>query len=116
MNISTRTLILSSIFGLLFTGCGDRPVPTPQEQWQNFCLSYEGAAYNIMYDRQNDISMDQAIEHLKKIPAGQQRDMLIDLVKQAHQVEKYDMQADKMQAMETFKQGKYQNCLNTAHP
>ncbi|GAA5000697.1 hypothetical protein GCM10023206_02720 [Acinetobacter puyangensis] len=114
MKVSISSLMMC-IPLVLFTGCAEKKQLTPEEQWQVFCKSYEGAAYNIMFDRQNDISMEKSIEHLNKSPAGQQREMLIDLVKQAHQVEKLDQQVDKEKAMEAFKQGKYQSCLNTPH-
>ncbi|KAA8732135.1 hypothetical protein F4V57_10975 [Acinetobacter qingfengensis] len=108
---------LTTIFvtTLLLAACGEKKTLTAEEQWQNFCKSYEGAAFNIMYDRQNDISKAQSIEHLKKSPEGKQRDMLMVLVDQAHQVQKYDQQKEKDLAMEQFKAGKYQQCLNTAH-
>lgn len=114
MKVSISVLMICIPLALI-AGCGEKKQLSAEEQWQTFCKTYEGAAYNIMFDRQNDIPMEKSIEHLNKSPAGQQRDMLIDLVKQAHQVKKLDQQPDKEKAMEAFKQGKYQSCLNTSH-
>ncbi|WP_374297750.1 hypothetical protein [Acinetobacter sp.] len=84
---------------------------TAEEKWQRFCITYQSAAYNIMSDRQHQVTEQQAIEHVEKIQAGVERDMLMTLVKQAHQSPAFDQQDDKEKAMEHFKAGKYQACM-----
>ena len=64
-----------------------------------------------MSDRQHQVTEQQAIEHVEKIQAGVERDMLMALVKQAHQSPAFDQQDDKEKAMEDFKAGKYQVCM-----
>lgn len=96
---------------MIFTGCSERKPLSAQEKWQKFCIVYESAAYNIMSDRQHDVTLEKSIEHLHKLPAGIEREMLITLANTAHQTPKYDQQADKEQAMTAFKTGKYQQCI-----
>lgn len=108
-NLSYAALVLSAITFTL-AGCSRTP-PSQQQQWQAFCKIYEGAAYNIMGDRQNDITVQQSIAHLDKLPAGIQRDMLEQLVRDAQKEKKYDQLSDKRDSMDRFKQGKYESCL-----
>lgn len=102
-------LMYSALF--LFTACSERKPMTAEEKWQRFCITYQSAAYNIMSDRQHQVTEQQAIEHVEKIQAGVERDMLMTLVKQAHQSPAFDQQDDKEKAMEDFKAGKYQACM-----
>ena len=69
----------------------------------------------MMSDRQHNVEREKAITHVEKLPEGPQRDMMIAAVKAAYQVPKYDQLEDKERAMDEFKQGKYQSCLNQPH-
>ena len=115
MKLSLSLSIVTLTAMALLAGCGEKKPKTDQERWQIFCKVYEGAAVNIMFDRQNGISKQEALTHTEKMPVGIQRDMVIDLVEQAHRTPKFDQQGQKDQAMEQFKQGKYQICLDKPH-
>lgn len=115
MNAVFKICIVSLVPLMLMTACGKPKQMTAEQQWQQFCRTYQDAAGNIMYDRQNDVPAAQSIEHLKKIPEGQQREMLIAVVQQAHQIAKVDNQPAKMQALEDFKKGKFESCMATPH-
>ena len=108
---SPRLILMSCTAVLLLSGCGERKPMSPEENWQRFCYTYEDAAYNIMSDRQHQITEKQALEHIEKIQAGVERDMLEQLVKQAHQTPAFVQQVDKEKAMDDFKAGKYQACM-----
>lgn len=113
---STLSLSIAMLAAMAFlVGCSEKKPKTDAERWQIFCKAYEGAAVNIMFDRQNGISKEEATAHTEKMPVGIQRDMVMGLVEQAQLVPKYDHQGQKDQAMEQFKQGKYQTCLDTPH-
>lgn len=88
---------------------------TEAEHWRTFCQVYEGAAYNIMFDRQNDIPREKAIQQLKKIPEGIPRNMLIQLIDEAQRHPKLEQLGDKKQAATRFQQGRYETCLKTPH-
>jgi hypothetical protein len=99
---------------MLLVGCGEKKQLTAEQQWQQFCKIYEGAAVNVMFDRQNGISKEKSIEHILKMPEGKERHMILGLVDQAHLVAKFDQQGEKDRAMAEFKSGKYQQCLASA--
>ena len=108
---SSQVILLMCSALFLFSACSERKPMTAEEKWQRFCITYQSAAYNIMSDRQHQVTEQQAIEHVEKIQAGVERDMLMTLVKQAHQSPAFDQQDDKEKAMEDFKAGKYQACM-----
>ena len=109
--MSVKILVISTVFVLFAVGCSERPPLTNDEKWQKFCTAYEVSSYYIMSDRQHDVEFAKALEHVEKLPEGQERNMMIDLVKAAHQSPKYDQQADKQKSMDEFKAGKYQACM-----
>ena len=92
---SSQVILLMCSALFLFSACSERKPMTAEEKWQRFCITYQSAAYNIMSDRQHQVTEQQAIEHVEKIQAGVERDMLIALVKQAHQSPAFDQQDDK---------------------
>ncbi|MFB2539620.1 MULTISPECIES: hypothetical protein [unclassified Acinetobacter] len=99
------------------TAC-DRNNPlnlTPEQHWQSFCSTYQGAAYNIMHDRQNGIAFEKALAHVEKLPQGQEREMLIAVVKDAYNQPQKATFDERQKAKEDFRQGKYEQCLATPH-
>lgn len=115
MIITKRPWAYTLLLGILLslTGCGIKK--TEAERWQSFCHIYQGAAYNIMFDRQNDVPIAKSIEQINKNPPGLVREMLLTLIKEAHQHPKHTQLAAKKQAAADFQKGKYERCLATAH-
>lgn len=115
MNFKTAGLFCVLMSSLPLLGCAEQKPLSNQEKWQKFCKAYEVASYYMMSDRQHNVEREKAITHVEKLPEGPQRDMMIAAVKAAYQVPKYDQLEDKERAMDEFKQGKYQSCLNQPH-
>ena len=97
------------------TGCGEKKELTTQQKWEKFCDSYSTASYYIMADRQQGVEQEKALDHMKGLPEGQQKEMFLDLIKQANAVPKSDQRLEQQDIAEKFKQGKLEQCLNTPH-
>lgn len=115
IGFKTTGLFFILMTSLAIMGCGEKKPLSAEEKWEKFCKTYEVASYYIMSDRQHNVELKKAVEHVEKLPKGKQRDMMLELVRAAHQVPKYDQLDDKERAMDEFKQGKYQSCLKHAH-
>ena len=55
-----KKVFLFGLVALSLIGCGQKKVLTDKEAWDSFCKSAKGAAFNIMTDRQQDITKDAA--------------------------------------------------------
>lgn len=113
MTVYFRPVALLSLALLCLMGCGIKK--TDAERWQQFCHIYQGAAYNIMFDRQNNIPKQKSVEQLNKMPDGLPRNMLLQLVDEAQLQPPQVQLADKKAAAAAFQAGKYERCLATPH-
>ncbi|SDB88700.1 hypothetical protein [Acinetobacter boissieri] len=105
------------LFGLVvlsLIGCGQKKVLTDKEAWDSFCKSAKGAAFNIMTDRQQDITKDAALEHVKKIQQPHAQKYLISLIEEAYNVPIYEQMQKKEQAMDDFSKNRNEQCLTQA--
>lgn len=105
-----------NIVAMLFiVGCSEKKQLSTEEKWEKFCDSYSTASYYIMSDRQQGVTQEKALEHMKGLPEGQQKQMFLDLIKQANAVPKSDQRLEQQEIADQFKVGKLEACLNTAH-
>lgn len=100
-------------FTVILTGCGEKPQLTAEQKWEKFCESYQTASYYIMADRQQGVAQDKALEHMKGLPEGQQKQMFLALIKQANAIPRSEQRLEQQEIAEKFKQGKYELCMNT---
>ena len=115
MIIINRPWAYALLVGLFLSLTACRIKKTDAERWQSFCHIYQGAAYNIMFDRQNDVPIAKSIDQINKNPLGLVREMLLTLINEAHQQPKQTQLADKKRVSAEFQQGKYERCLATPH-
>lgn len=103
------TLLIGSS---LLIACSKNPLNlTAEQQWQRFCTTYQGAAYNIMHDRQNGVEYDKALAHAEKLPEGKQRELILALLKTAYQQPQHANFDERQKAKEQFRQGKMEYCM-----
>lgn len=103
------TLLIGSS---LLLACSKNPLNlTAEQQWQRFCTTYHGAAYNIMHDRQNGVEYEKALAHAEKLPEGKQRELILELLKAAYQQPQHANFDARQQAKEQFRQGKFEQCI-----
>lgn len=100
---------------VVITGCSEKKPLTAEEKWGKFCESYQTASYYIMADRQQGVVQEKALEHMKGLPEGQQKQMFLDLIKQANAIPRSEQRLEQQEIAEKFKQGKYELCMNTPH-
>ena len=100
---------------LILAGCAEKKELTTQQKWEKFCESYSTASYYIMADRQQGVSEEKALEHMKGLPEGQQKEMFLDLIKQANATPRSEQRLEQQKIADEFKVGKLEACLNTPH-
>ena len=111
-----KILIGINIVATLFiVGCGEKKELTAEQKWEKFCHSYSTASYYIMADRQQGVSEDKALEHMKGLPEGQEKQMFLDLIKQANATPRSEQRLEQQKIAEEFKAGKFESCMNTPH-
>ena len=100
---------------LLIAGCGEKKELTAEQKWGKFCESYSTASYYIMADRQQGVSEEKALEHMKGLPEGQQKEMFLALIKQANATPRSEQRLEQQKIADEFKVGKLEACLSTPH-
>lgn len=115
MKFKSLSIVALTVLSSLFVACSEKPELTNEQKWHKFCESYAAASYFVMSDRQNNVEYDKAIEHVEKIPLGKEHNLMRALVEQAYTVQKYDQRSEKQQAMEAFKIGKFDYCMQQPH-
>ena len=103
------------VIAVVLTGCGEKKELTAAEKWEKFCDSYATASFYIMADRQQGITEEKALEHMKGLPEGQQKQMFLEMIKQANAVPRSEQRLEQQDISEKFKEGKYEFCMNTPH-
>ncbi|MBF7682534.1 hypothetical protein I2F27_04200 [Acinetobacter sp. B5B] len=106
-----KKVFLFGLVALSLVGCGQKKVMTDKEAWEGFCKSAKGAAFNIMTDRQQDITKDAALEHVKKVEQVHAQKYLTGLIEEAYQIPIYAQMQQKEQAMDDFSKNRYEQCL-----
>lgn len=107
-----KKVFLLSLAVVSLIGCGQKKVVSHAEAWQGFCQSANGAAFNIMTDRQQNISQEAALTHVKKIEQIDAQKYLISLIEEAYKVPLYEQMKQKELSMEEFAKGRYEQCLS----
>ena len=103
------------LFAVLGAACGEKKEFTAEEKWQKFCDSYSTASYYIMADRQQGVPEDKALEHMKGLPEGQQKQMFLEMIKQANAIPRSEQRLEQQKIADDFKVGKYESCMATPH-
>lgn len=114
IGVVMKKVFLFGLVVLSLIGCGQKKVLTDKEAWDSFCKSAKGAAFNIMTDRQQDITKDAALEHVKKIQQPHAQKYLISLIEEAYNVPIYEQMQKKEQAMDDFSKNRNEQCLTQA--
>jgi len=98
---------------LVLQGC-EQPTLTAEQKQQGYCRSVVNAAKNIMLDRQQGISLNQAREHALKVPDASTRAIILAFIDQAYAAPKQNDLTAQEQAMDDFAKGKYELCLQNS--
>ena len=107
--------VLLVAMGLLFVGCSEKKPLTPEEQWHGYCTSMGNAARSIVFDRQQGIVKQQAVEHAGKIEDEITRKFILNIIEKAYAIPQDQLKADPDALQEKFKQQMTQQCLVTPH-
>ncbi|MFH7767517.1 hypothetical protein [Acinetobacter sp. BSP-28] len=96
-------------------GCAEKKPLTPEEQWKGYCTSMGNAANNIMYDRQNTITKEAAIEHANKIEDEITKTFILDIIEQVYAFPLEEINKDPEASRNQFKQKITEKCIATPH-
>ena len=106
---------MSLALAVIFSGCGEKKELNAEQKWEKFCDSYSTASFYIMADRQQGVDEKKALEHMKGLPEGQQKQMFLELIKQANAVPRSEQRLEQQKIAEEFKVGKFDTCMATPH-
>lgn len=108
-----KLLILTLSMAVI--GCAEKKPLTAEEQWNGYCISVGNAASTIMFDRQNAIEKQAALEHANKIDDKITKTLILEIIDQAYALPLAQIKTDSEAVRNQFKREMTEKCLATPH-